>query len=488
MPTQPRLNILWIQTDEQRCDSLGCYGGKPVRTPHIDALAARGIRFDSHYVQSPVCVPSRVCELTSRYPHQTGILNNTVHYTWGSWPDGVVSFPELFAQAGYVTCSLGKFHTPEHHTWLQNWHFEGFPHEAGHTYLGPGIDETEHEVLHIDAARRGVILSGRYPSIQGGRTPQSYLVDNAIDWLRQYPHVRRPFLLRVSFLAPHTPVLAPEPFYSMYDPAEMNWDVPTEDVLNSRPRYELSKETLARYHAHNDFDFRRMRASYYGLVSHIDTEVGRLLNEVEKLQLAENTLVIYSSDHGDLMGEYGQFQKGMFYDLTTRVPLIVAGPGISQGITQPGLTEQVDLAPTLLRLTGLPVPDEMVGHDLLLPAEPRGEVIGEIALQPRLQSESQASCKKVASLMLSQAVGCERRSWIRTERWSLDYTSEIGGVSIQNADECDGKLIDYQNDPLAHSNLYYDPAYADIVSELQERFQASTRDGRRPLQIGRWRD
>ncbi|MHB1355550.1 MAG: sulfatase family protein [Anaerolineae bacterium] len=472
------------QTDEQRCDSLGCYGGKPVLTPAIDALAARGTAFHNHHVQSPVCVPSRMCELASRYPHQTGILNNTVHYTWGRWPEGVVSFPELFAQAGYVTCNLGKFHTPEHHTWLQNWHFEGFPHEAGHTYLGPGFDETEHEVLRIDAARRSVILSGRYPSIQGGRTPQSYLVDHAIDWLRQYQHVRRPFLLRVSFLAPHTPVLAPEPFYSMYDPADMNWDVPSETVLRSRPSYEMTEATLAQYHLHNDAAYRRMRTTYYGLVSHVDAEVGRLLDEVERLHLIDDTLIVYSSDHGNLIGEYGQFQKGMFYDLTTRVPLIVAGPGISQGITQHGLTEQVDLAPTLLRLAGLPVPREMVGRDLIMQSEPHQDVIGEIALERRVQSGRQKGNREVSWLMPTREDGFERRSWIRTERWSLDYTSELGGAATQTAEERDGKLIDYQTDPLAHNNLYNDPAYADVVKELQERFEQRTCEGRRPVQIG----
>ncbi|MHB9033345.1 MAG: sulfatase family protein [Anaerolineae bacterium] len=474
------LNILWIQTDEQRCDSLGCYGNPLMRTPNIDTLAARGTRFNSHYVQSPVCVPSRMCELTSHYPHQTGILNNTVHYTFGRWPEGLVAFPELFARAGYVTCNLGKFHTPEHYTWLQNWHFEMFASEARHFDLAPGYNEAEHEVIHLNPQAPSVIVGGRYPQVAGGRTPQTYLVEHAVDWLSLYGHIRRPFLLRVSFLAPHTPVLAPEPYYNLYDPEAMAWDVPDETMLASRPRYEMNKRGLAIYRSHPPEDYRRMRTTYYGLVAHIDAQVGRLLAEVKRLGLADNTLVVYSSDHGDLMGEYGQFQKGMFYDLTTRVPLILAGPGVAAGQTCRNLTEQVDLAPTLLRLAGLPIPGDMAGRDLLQPDTPREDVIGEIASVEREEQNWPFPDRPRAQV---------RRSWIRTARYSLDYTSERNWQPTQGPEDRDGKLIDYQADPLAHRNLYFDPAYADLVEDLQRRFEERTAEGRRPIQIGeppRW--
>ena len=352
MPPSIPLNILWIQTDEQRTDSLGCYHPR-AQTPHIDALASRGTIFLNHHTQSPVCVPSRVCELTSRYPHQTGILNNSVHYTWGTWPEGAVSFPELFARAGYATANLGKYHTPHHHTWLENWHFEWFPHEASFTGLADGFDPDEHELIHIGHNKKSVILSGRYPFVHGGRTPQRYVTDHAIDWLSMYSHVRRPFLLRVSFLAPHTPILTPEPFYSLYDPAGMDWDVPTEEVLNSRPDYEIGVRGPVAYRAHTDAEFRRMRCSYYGLVAHIDQQVGRLVDCLRETGQLDHTLIVYTSDHGDLLGEYGQFQKGMFYDITTRVPCIMAGPGIPAGQRATRLTECVDIAPTLLQAAGL---------------------------------------------------------------------------------------------------------------------------------------
>lgn len=458
------MNILWIQTDEQRTDSLGCYGNSRVRTPNLDALARRGTVFLEHHVQSPVCVPSRVCELTSRYPHQTGILNNSVHYTWGRWPEGVSAFPELFAAAGYVTVNLGKYHTPHHHTWLENWHFEWFPDEAHFTGLAERFDEEAHEVIHLGhRGKHSVILSGRYPRVAGGRTPQSYLVDHALDWLRMYEHVRRPFLMRVSFLAPHTPVLAPEPFYSMYDPADMDWDVPDETVLTSRPRYELPAGDSAVYHAHTDAEYRRMRCTYYGLVSHIDQQVGRLLDALTELGLLENTIIVYTSDHGDLMGEYGQFQKGMFYDLTTRVPCLIAGPGVPVGRRETRLTESVDLAPTLLRMAGLPIPEAMVGRDLFT-ASPREDVIGEICL-PR------------GGAMM-------RRSWIRTARWSLDFTSEIDGVPT-DSDARDYKLVDLREDPLAHCNLAGNPAYSRIIAKLEARLRARTAEGRAPVQQGR---
>jgi choline-sulfatase len=464
MPAREPINILWIQTDEQRTDSLGCFGNGRIRTPILDALAKRGTLYLNHHVVSPVCVPSRVCELTSRYPHQTGILNNSVHYNWGTWPRGMVAFPELFAEAGYVTASFGKYHTPHHTTWLENWHFVFFADEATHFSLAPAFDETEHEVIHLGHRQDGVILSGRYPSVHHSRTPQTHLVDNVLDWLRLFAHVRRPFLLRVSFLAPHTPVLAPEPFYSMYDPNDMDWDMPTEDALASRPRYEVSPSMLERFKAHCAKDFRQMRCSYYGLVSHIDQQVGRLIEEMTQLNLMKNTVIVYTSDHGDLMGEYGQFQKGVFYDITTRVPFLISGPGIPAGKSIADLTESIDLGPTLLRLAGLPVPDDMEGYDLLDRDTCRDNVIGEI-------------CLFLSGHLI-------RRSWIRTMRWSLDFSSEIDGYPPSTPQERDGKLIDLIDDPQEHRNLYYDPAYAEVVECLQDEFARRTSRGRRPIQIG----
>jgi len=464
------LNILWIQTDEQRTDSLGCYGSARVRTPNLDRLAHRGTAFLEHHTQSPVCVPSRVCELTSRYPHQTGILDNSVHYTWGQWPAlaGIpaITFPELFAAAGYATVNMGKYHTPHHPTWLENWHFEWFPREAGHVFLAEGFDEDEHEVIHIGNERGRVILSGRYPNAAGGqtpqRTPQTYLTDHALDWLGMYGHVRRPFLMRVSYLAPHTPVLAPEPFYGMYDPADMAWDEPDESVLASRPRLEIPASGPARYRAHTPEEFRRMRCTYYGLVSHIDQQVGRLMGALEVQGLLDNTLVVYTSDHGDLMGEYGQFGKGMFYDITTRVPCMMAGPGVPEDRQVPDLTECVDLGPTLLRMAGINVPGTMVGRDMVN-GTPRQDVIGE-------------TCRYRDGVS-------HRRSWIRTKRWSMDTTSELNGEPTTAGDR-DGKLIDLEADPLAHVNLYNDPAYAGVIAELQARLAERTSDERQPIQHG----
>jgi arylsulfatase A-like enzyme len=464
MEHQRRPNILWIQTDEQRTDSLGCYGHPKMNTPNIDKLAKRGTVFSNHHVQSPICVPSRVSQLTSCYPHQTGILNNSVHYNHGKWPEGLIAFPELFASEGYVTANFGKYHTPHHSTWLENWHFELFADEADFLGLPPEYDEMEHRVIHKGHNEGEVILSGKYPNVKGGRTPTSHVTDLAIDWLRQFQHVRRPFFLRVSYLAPHTPVLVPESHYEMYDLDDMDWDAPSEDVLASRPRFEREGNPSEDYSSHTAEEFRRMRSSYYGLVSHIDEQIGRLMKELEESGELDNTVIVFNSDHGTLMGEYGLFQKGVFYDLVTRVPCIIAIPGKEGGKTIADLTESIDLGPTLLALAGIPAIDQMKGRNMLDEDSSRDAVIGEVCLQ--------RSGKFI------------RRSWIRTERWSMDFTSEIDGVMTDTAAMHDGKLTDIRNDPLERRNLYYDPDYAQVVEELTEKFRARTTTGRRPMQYG----
>jgi choline-sulfatase len=434
----------------------------------IDAIARRGTLFANHFVQSPVCVASRVCELTSRYAHQTGILENSVHYNWGRWPEGLIAFPELFAAAGYATVNLGKYHTPHHHTWLENWHFE-LADGVWFNGIDARFDEGEHAILHLGNQPAGVLMSGQHPRGEGRRTATEIVTDRAIEWLGSYGHVRRPFLLRVSYLAPHSPVVAPEPFYSAHDPADQDFDAPTEAMLAACPDFE--RVGMASFRRHDLDQIRRMRATYHGLVSHVDEQIGRIIARLEEQGELGRTIVVVTSDHGNLIGEYGQFHKGVFYDITTRVPCVIAGLGVPAGKRVLGLSESIDLGPTLLRLAGIAAPAVMEGRDLFGGHPPREDVIGEI-LQPTSGRP-------------------RRRSWIRTERWSMNYTSEIGHVKVATADERDGKLVDLVRDPLEHANLYRDPAHASIVAELTQRFEERTARDRRPVQLGeppaRWR-
>lgn len=444
-------NILWIQCDELRTDALGCYGGDNL-TPHIDALAAEGAVFENHFTTSPVCVPARVSELTGCYPCQTGILENSVHYNWGKWPEGLNTFPECFLAEGYATANFGKYHTPHHGTWGENWHFCNFEEVGDYFGLREGYDEEAAEILHRGNRKRDVVLSGRYPL---ELSPTVNVTDHTLQWLRYFRGIRRPFFARASFLAPHTPVMVPEPYYSMYDQKEYDWDVPDEQVLSGLPNYENGQ--LEAYRTHTPEEYQRMRRTYYGLVTHIDDQVGRLVQQLKEQGEYDNTVIIFTSDHGDLMGEYGQFQKGMFYDVTSRVPCIIKAPGITPGSRISRLTECIDIGPTLLALCGLPPHGQSKGQDML--GSNKREVFGEIFL------------------------GGVRRSCLRTAEYCLDITTALRDRPAAS-EEYDGKLTDLKNDPLFHCNLYGKPEYANMQAELTERLFKRMAEDARPLQFG----
>ena len=441
-----RYNVLWIQADELRRDALGCCGGDNL-TPNIDALAAEGALFQRHFTTSPVCVPARVSELTGCYPCRTGVLENSVHYNHGRWPADLKAFPEFFAEQGWATASFGKYHTPHHGSWTENWHLEHL-HDVGHfTELYPPYREEEHDVLHLGRDKKNVIIGGRYPE-NPRISPTHTVTDHALEWLAEYGHIRRPFLLRVSYLAPHTPVLAPEPFYSQCRDKTYARDRPAQHTLDGLPDWEKNGVELfggtGYYAAHTEEDFQHMRRSYYALVRHIDDEVGRLVRRLKETGEYENTVILFTSDHGDLMGEYGQFQKAVFYDITANVPCILTGPGVKPGVYE-NLTECVDIAPTLLNLCGLAPQAQCMGEDMFTSDKP--EVLGEIFTD---------NC---------------RRSWLRTKQYSLDITTAKDNIPVP-PERYDGKLIDLQADPQYHSNLYNDPAAAPVREELTARLLA----------------
>lgn len=458
-------NILYIMTDQQRADSLGCYGNPWVKTPNLDALAARGALFNRYFIQSPVCVPSRTSLLTGLYPHQTGILENST--AKGIWPEGATTYPEEFAKAGYYTYTCGKAHHPAHKEhWQTSEKFVWFKDEVMLNKWGAGYDKKEHEVLERPPS--GMIFSGIYPTKVSGRTNTSHLADLAIKELQRLKDSPRPFLLRVSIMAPHTPVLPPRDLFLLHDPQTMEVRRPTAEELQALPKYERTSDDY--YDKFSDEEIKRLRASYHALVTHVDDQVGRLVQVLKENGQYENTIVVFTSDHGQLNGEHNQYNKRVFYDATTRVPLILAGPGVAPGQRIERLTEGVDLAPTLFRLSGLPVPEQMrQGRDLFDERNPREFVIGEVAKPTR-----EDGSKKPVPL---------RRSWIRTERWSMDYTSEINHRAVTSAEERDGKLIDLLKDTEERKNLYYDPQYASVVQDLTARFESATSQNRRPLQF-----
>lgn len=444
-------NILWIQTDEMRLDSLGCYGGDNL-TPNIDWIAQEGVRFTRHFTNSPVCVPARVSELTSCYPARTGILENSVHYTWGRWPQNLITFPECFQQQGYATANFGKYHTPQHGTWGENWHFEHREDVGEFFGLKPCYDEKENEILHLGNRKNGVVIGGRYPVTE---TPTKIITDRAIEWLNSYQHVRRPFLLRVSYLAPHTPVMAPDPFYSQCREHCYNWDRPTPETLAGLPEYE--RRNTGDYLRHSEKDYQQMRRSYYSLVQHIDQQVGRLVQCLKEQGEYDNTIILFTSDHGDLMGEYGQFQKGIFYDLVTNVPCILKAPDLASGQVRDNLTECVDIGPTLLELCGLPVQSQFVGKNML--KSHKEEIISEILLG-----------------------GC-RRACIRNTEYCLDITLEREGIPV-TPDQYDGKLISLKQDPDFHRNLFTCPEALQVREQLIQKLRRRIYENAVPIQLG----
>ena len=215
-----KTNILWIQTDEHRPDSLGCYGSAWAKTPNLDALAQRGVVMKNCVCQSPVCVPSRSSQLTCLYPQETNVLfNNEVAWMPNIFPKGTQTFPEVLSQSGYETINIGKSHTPLHPTWNISKHGDGgFDRKYAHfCELGPDYDEKKYHVVKRPGLHQ-IIIGGTYPVFWNN--PTMKLTNEAMDVLAK-TNSAKPFLLRVSYNWPHTPVLPPPPFDRLYSKSEI---------------------------------------------------------------------------------------------------------------------------------------------------------------------------------------------------------------------------------------------------------------------------
>jgi choline-sulfatase len=338
-------NLLIIMSDQHSRKMLGCHGHPIVRTPHLDALAARGTRFTDAYTTSPVCVPARAAFATGKYVHQIGYWDNADAYE-GSVP----SWHHRLRDRGHRVVSIGKLHfhsADEDH---------GFSEEVVPMHIVEGKGDLMGLVRERMPVRKGAY---KMAGMAGpGETPYTYydreIAARAQVWLRESArkHADRPWVLFVSFVCPHYPLTAPPAFYYPYhDQALPEPKLYAESGRPDHPYVRDYRDTFDFDHYFDAAGVKRALAGYYGLCTFLDDNVGQVLRALDDAGLADNTRVLYTSDHGDNLGARGLWGKSTMYEETVGVPLIVAGPGIPPGVCHTPASH-VDVYPFVMQATG----------------------------------------------------------------------------------------------------------------------------------------
>ncbi len=384
MATPP--NILLITSDQHQRSIAGCYGHPFVRTPHLDRLAAEGVRFERAYCNSPICGPSRISLMTGRHLHGLGLWCNGV-----PWDGRAQTWASRLGAAGYRTIHRGKMDVPGPHA---NVGFEDFQEPIPRAAVNPwplreprpydlpgfrfdGFMDWPHAGQSREQRVResGLAPDGLHVTNEGGTYRTGYYdhdrltTDAALDALRRHGR-QRPWAMHVGLVQPHWPFLCPQEFLDLYPPECVALPV------DFRLPNEWLHPTLRHYQAtQNDFraiageaHLRRIVAAYYGMVTCMDQMVGELLAELERQGLADNTCVIYTADHGEALGAHGLFDKLTPYEESVAVPLIIRGPGLRpKRVARP--VSLVDLYPTILDCARVPLADteraELPGRSLL---------------------------------------------------------------------------------------------------------------------------
>jgi len=367
-------NILWICPDMQRFDTIEGLNNDAIHTPNLRKLMAESVTLTHTYVQNPVCSPSRASFLTGRYPHTTGLraLGQRIR------PDEVLVTRTL-ADAGYACGLSGKLHlSPTFGGRLEDRIDDGYSvfdwsHDISNLWPGHNMWRVwlnEQGVKWPEPPRGDDALAWGVP-IDPKYTQTAWCSDRAIQFIRGQKEFN-PWLMSVNIYQPHAPYWPTEEYLSHYNPADIPSPNYKEGELKNKPVYQqIDHEGASGGHAvsftkTSDLQHRKMKAAYYAMIEQVDTEVGRMLQALEETGQADNTIVIYMSDHGEMLGDHGIFLKGpYFYEGAIRVPMILRWPGkYKAGLRSDALVEMIDLAPTLLEAAGMPVPERMQGRSL----------------------------------------------------------------------------------------------------------------------------
>lgn len=430
--SKKKYNVLFIAVDDLNND-LGCYGNTYVKSPNIDRLAKRGVRFDRAYTQFPLCSPSRSSLLTGRRPDVTGIYELQTHFR-KNIPD-VVTLPQLFKDNKYTSIRIGKI-----------FHY-GVPGQIGtnglddsiswHKRINPkGRDKVAEETItNVTPDRHlGSALSWRIDPGTDEEQTDGLIAQEAVKVLEAKKS--EPFFLAVGFFRPHTPYVAPKKYFDLYHPADVPLAKEEPNDLDDIP--EAALFTKPPHWGVDEVNRRNAQRAYYATVSFMDAQVGKLLDALDRLKLSDNTIVVLWSDHGYNLGQHGQWMKQSLFENSARVPLIISVPGGVKGQASPRTVELVDLYPTLAELTGLTPPTGLQGQ----------------SLTPLLKKPDATWTKPAyTQVRRNDIMG---RS-VRTERWR--YTEWDEG-------RAGAELYDHQKDPDEFTNLAKDERYTDTRQEL----------------------
>lgn len=470
-------NLLFIYTDEQAFNTLAAYGNTRIQMPNLDRLAGESVLFERAYVTQPACTPSRSSLLTGLYPHTNGCNENNVPLR-----SDTPCLPEMLPAETYTTGHFGKWHLGDE-LFTQHGFQEWVSIEDGYNdRFSPGLDRSLRSSYHNFLIEHGFEPrhGNTFGRAEAARLPEAFskpafLAQQAARFIRD--HRRKPFALHVNFLEPHMPYFGPRD--EQHAPEEVilpgNFDaVPGEDQpLKTRLLHQYyMRHGQSGLSVQTEAEWRRMIANYWGLCSLVDTHVGIILEALESCGLHENTIVVFTSDHGDMMGSHRLLAKCVMFEESVRVPLIIRAPGISaRRVAAP--VGQIDVVPTVLDLMNCSVPDHVQGsslkpimmgnardadEDVVVewngPNNGMGDEIGHVRHPKWLEELAPTSS-------IHRAFTDPVRTIISPDGWKLNL-STIG----------ESELYDLNEDPGETTNLFPGEHNGKRIRELTERLRA----------------
>ncbi|MEM7108670.1 MAG: sulfatase-like hydrolase/transferase [Bacteroidota bacterium] len=447
-------NLVFILTDEQRYDTSAPYGNMQIKTPNLNRLGEGGVVFERAYVASPVCSPARSTILTGLYPHTNGVTSNSIPLS-----DTVKTFPELINDPEYNSAYIGKWHLGREN---DAWHGFDYRFSTEGWYTD---DDTTNQTDY----NKWLVAKGYQPDLTDSKTfsrsfvstlpyedsKSKFIELKGLEFIEA--NKEQPFILYLSFLEPHFPHNGP--FNHIHDTSTMVLD--SSYYRFDRPAQGPLNDHMLTGYPSRELPIKELVARYWGLVHQVDLTIGKVLDKLRDADLEENTIVVFTSEHGIMLKKFGQNGKSVMYDQSSRVPFIIKAPGVNPiSVAQP--VSHIDLVPTLLDLFHVPIPGQLQGQSLLPIMHGRKTPESTVFMEwiPKGYSALDIKfCPEWASLRdCVAAKNAQVRTAVTSDGWKLIWNNTH-----------QSQLFNLNKDREELTNLYQDPAYTKQIEVLEDQ-------------------